>query len=209
LRQIELQTERATPNSPPDVWTDPPQPSKWFALYTTARHEKRVAEHLGLRQIECYLPLYRSERKWSDGSRVTLELPLFPCYLFVHIRRKERGIVLSVPGALAVVGGTGGEPAVLPETTIDALRSGLELRHAQPHPLLTVGQRVRIRSGALAGLEGIVVRNKNGFRVVMTLEHIMQSYSVEVDLEDLELLTAGDLSYAGVAGSERGRMSAR
>jgi transcription antitermination factor NusG len=209
LRQIALQTERATPNSPPDVWTDPPQPSKWFALYTTARHEKRVAEHLRLRRIECYLPLYRSERKWSDGSRVTLELPLFPCYLFVHIRRKERGSVLAVPGALAVVGGTGGEPAVLPETTIDALRSGLELRHAQPHPLLTVGQRVRIRSGALARLEGIVVRNKNGFRVVLTLEHIMQSYSVEVDVEDLELLTPGDLSYASIAGSGRSRFSLR
>jgi transcription antitermination factor NusG len=209
LQQNYLQTERATPNSPPDVLSDVSQASKWFALYTTARHEKRVAEHLGQRQIECYLPLYRSERKWSDGSRVTLELPLFPCYLFVHIRRKERGSVLAVPGAVTVVGGTGGEPAALPDATIDALRSGLELRHAQPHPLVTVGQRVRIRSGALTGLEGIVVRNKNGFRVVMTLEHIMQSYSVEVDLEDLELLTPGDLSYAGITGSDRSRLSLR
>jgi transcription antitermination factor NusG len=209
LQQNYLQTERATPNSPPEVVSDALQARKWFALYTTARHEKRVAEHLAQRQIERYLPLYRSERKWSDGSRVTLELPLFPCYLFIHIRRKERGSVLAVPGAVTVVGGTGGEPAPLPDATIDALRSGLELRHAQPHPLLTVGQRVRIRSGALAGLEGIVVRNKNGFRVVMTLEHIMQSYSVEVDLEDLELLTPGDLSYAGIAATERGRLSLR
>ena len=209
MQQNYLPTERVTPNSPPEILSDALQPSRWFALYTTARHEKRVAEHLLQRQIECYVPLYRSERKWSDGSRVTLELPLFPCYLFIHIQRKERGSVLAVPGALAVVGGTGGEPAALPDATIDALRSGLELRHAQPHPLLTVGQRVRIRSGALAGLEGIVVRNKNGFRVVMTLEHIMQSYSVEVDLEDLELLSPGDLSYAGIVGTERGRLSLR
>jgi transcription antitermination factor NusG len=150
------------------------------------------------RQIEFYLPLYRSERKWSDGSKVTLELPLFPSYLFIHIRRNERVRVLGVPGVLAVVGGTGGEPAPLPDATIEALRSGLELRPAQPHPLMTAGQRVRIRSGALAGLEGIVVRNKNSFRVVMTLQHIMQSYAVEVDLEDLEPLTPGDLPITAI-----------
>jgi transcription antitermination factor NusG len=188
---------------------DSPQPSKWFALYTTARHEKRVAEHLEQRQIECYLPLYKSERKWSDGSRVTLELPLFPGYIFVRMQRNERVQVLSVPGALAVVGGTGGEPAPLPDATIDTLRTGLALRPAQPHPLVTAGRRVRIRSGALAGLEGIVVRTKNGIRVVMTLEHIMQSYAVEVDLEDLEPLIPGDLSSAGIAEAVLNRTGAR
>jgi transcription antitermination factor NusG len=174
------------------------QASEWFALYTTARHEKRVAEHLGQRQIECYLPLYKSERRWSDGSRVTLELPLFPGYIFVHIRRSERVQVLSVPGALSVVGGTGGEPAPLPHGTIETLRMGLMVHSVQPHPLVTAGQRVRIRSGALAGLEGVVVRTKNGIRVVMTLEHIMQSYAVEVDLEDLEPLTPGYISGARI-----------
>ena len=170
-----------------------PQPPGWFALYTASRHEKRVAQHLSQREIEFYLPLYKSKRKWSDGSRVTLDLPLFPGYLFIHIQRSERGRVLGVPGALAVVGGTGGEPAWLPDATIDALRSGLETRLARPHPLLTAGQRVRIRFGALTGFEGIVVRNKNSFRVVLTVEHIMQSYAVEVALEDLEPLTSGEL----------------
>jgi transcriptional antiterminator NusG len=174
---------------------DEPQPSKWFALYTTSRHEKRVARHLRERQIEFYLPLYRLDRKWRDGSRVTLELPLFPGYLFIHIRRNDRVRVLEVPGALAVVSGTGGEPSALPDATIEALREGLELRPAQPHPFMTAGQRVRIRSGALAGFEGIVVRNKSSFRVVLTLEHIMQSYAVEVDLGDLEPLTPGDLPF--------------
>lgn len=171
---------------------------KWFALYTTSRHEKRVALHLTQRQIEYYLPIYRSERRWSDGSRVTLDLPLFPGYLFVHIPRSDRGRVLAVPGALTVVGGTGGEPAPLPDATIDALRAGLKLRPAQPHPLTTAGQKVRIRSGALSGFEGVVVRSKNGFRVVLTLEHIMQSYAVEVDLEDLEPLTPGNPTWAAI-----------
>jgi transcription antitermination factor NusG len=175
-------------HSIPGLMPSGPQPPRWFALYTASRHEKRVAQHLSLREIEFYLPLYKSKRKWSDGSRVTLDLPLFPGYLFIHIQRSERGRVLGVPGALAVVGGTGGEPAWLPDATIDALRSGLETRPARPHSLLTAGQRVRIRSGALAGFEGIVLRNKNSFRVVLTVEHIMQSYAVEVGLEDLEPL---------------------
>ena len=186
----------------PDLLLSLSQASEWFALYTTARHEKRVAEHLGQRQIECYLPLYKSERKWSDGSRVTLELPLFPGYIFVHIQKSERVQVLSVPGALTVVGGTGGGPAPLPDGTVESLRTGLMVRPAQPHPLVTAGQRVRIRSGALAGLEGVVVRTKNGIRVVMTLESIMQSYAVEVDLEDLEPLTRGDISGAGLSKAE-------
>jgi transcription antitermination factor NusG len=170
--------------------------SNWFALYTTPRHEKQVSRHLEQRQIEFYLPLYRSERKWRDGSRVSLDLPLFPSYLFVHIQRSERVRVLEVPGALAVVGGTGGEPAALPDATIEALRSGLERRHAEPHPLLTVGQRVRIQSGALAGLEGVVMRKKNSFRVVLTLEHIMKSIAVEVDGTDLEPISSGDVGCA-------------
>ena len=200
MRQIEDQAGREAPNLPPIRLPEAAQPSNWFALYTTSRHEKRVAEHLTHREIECYLPLYRSQRRWSDGSRVTLELPLFPGYLFIHIQRDERRSALAVPGALAVVGGTGGEPATLPEETIEALKTGLRLNRAQPYPLVTVGQRVRIRSGALGGLEGIVVRHKNSFRVVMTLEHIMQSYAVEVDFEDLEPLAPGNPGFAGRMG---------
>jgi transcriptional antiterminator NusG len=199
----------ASSQPPSEHLSDLLQPSSWFALYTISRHEKRVAEHLGHRQIECYLPVYRSERKWSDGSRVTLELPLFPGYLFIHIRRNQCGRVLSVPGALHIVSGTGGEPAQLPDATIDSLQTGLELRAAQPHPFVTTGQRVHIRSGAFVGFKGIVVRNKNGFRVVLTLEHIMQSFAIEVDLEDLEPLTPGHLSSAGISEVELSRPSWR
>jgi transcription antitermination factor NusG len=170
----------------------------WFALYTTSRHEKRVAQHLCQRHIEFFLPLYRSQRKWNNGSKVTLELPLFPGYLFVRIQRNQRAAVLSVPGALAVVGGTGGEPAALPDSTVDALRQVLELRAAEPHPLMIAGQQARVRTGPLAGLEGVVVRSKGNFRVVITVAHIMKSFSVEVDLENLEPLSSDDLSGFGV-----------
>jgi transcription antitermination factor NusG len=186
--------EAFSPACAPDSLFEP----KWFAVYTASRHEKRVAQHLTQRQIEFYLPLYRSQRKWRDGSRVTLDLPLFPGYLFVHIKRTERTRVLDVPGALAVVGGNGREPVPLPDAAIEALRTGLHLRHAEPHPLLTVGQRARIRSGAMAGLEGIVLRKKNSFRVVLTMEHIQRSIAVEVDGDDLEPLGSDDLSGAAI-----------
>jgi transcription antitermination factor NusG len=160
----------------------------WFAVYTSPRHEKRVSQYLSLKAIEHYLPLYRTQRKWSDGSRVILDLPLFPGYLFVHIDASERVQVLQVPGVLSFVGGTGRQPASLPEAEINALRSGLPLRHAEPHPLLTVGHRARIRSGALAGMVGVVVRRKNSLRVVLTMDLIRQSIAVEVDESELETL---------------------
>jgi transcription antitermination factor NusG len=162
----------------------------WFAVYTTCRHEKRVAQHLERRLIEHYLPTYRSHRRWKDGSKVTLDLPLFPGYIFVHIHRKERVSVLEVPGVLWLVGKTGSQPTPLPEFEIETLRAGLDPLRAEPCTTLTAGQRVRIRAGALAGIEGIVVRQKNGVRVVLTLDLIMQSISVEVSAMDLEPLSA-------------------
>lgn len=205
LQRIEQRSHEETPYSTLNRLHEEQQPQNWLALYTTARHEKRVAQHLSQREIECYLPLYRSDRRWSDGSRVTLDLPLFPGYIFIHIRRNERGNVLSIPGALAVVGGTGGEPASLPDSTIEALRIGLQLVRARPHTLLTAGQRVRIRTGALAGFEGIVVRSKKDCRVVLTLENIMQSYAVEVGMDDLEPLTPRILAGFGLCDTGFGR----
>lgn len=170
---------------------------QWYALYTTCRHEKRVAEHFEQREIEHFLPLYVAHRKWRDGSRVALSLPLFPCYLFVRMERRERARVLSVPGALTLVGGTGGEPAAVPETALAALRQMVAEGRVEPHPLLTVGQQVRICGGAFAGMTGIVSRRKNGFRVVLTLEQIRQGMAVEVDEAELELL--GTATHMAVA----------
>jgi len=80
-----------------------------------------------------------------------------------------------------------GQPAALPDKEIEALRTGLAARlHTEPHPYLTVGRRVRVKSGALEGLEGILIRKKNACRVVLSLELIMKSASVEVDASDLE-----------------------
>jgi transcription antitermination factor NusG len=179
-------------------WPDPsnstilPNPA-WFAVYTVPRHEKRVAQHLSTREIEHFVPLYRAHRRWNDGSRVTLELPLFPSYVFVRIPTAMRFQVLRVPGVLYIVEGTAREPAMLPETDIDVLRRGLHQCSAVPHPYLTAGQRAFIRSGPLTGMEGIVVRTKSGCRVVLTLDLIRESIAVEVGSENLEPLpSSGD-----------------
>ena len=160
---------------------------RWFAVYTTCRHEKRVARHLEQRQIENFLPLYRAQHKWKDGSRALVDLPLFPGYVFVRIESRNRCGVLAVPGVVSMIG-TATRPAPLPDLEVETLRAGLDPMRTEPHPLLIVGQRVRIKAGALAGVEGIVVRKKSGMRVVLTLSLLMQSIAIEVDGDDVELV---------------------
>ena len=152
-------------------------------------------QHLSVRMIERYLPLYHTQRKWSDGSKVNLDLPLFPGYIFVHIKPPERVQVLKVPGVVAIVAGAARQPAPLPASDIDALRTGLHLRCAEPHPLLKIGEKALIRSGALAGMAGVVVRKKNRLRVVLTLDLIMQSIAVDVDEDDLVPLDPGGCTF--------------
>ena len=164
--------------------------SLWFAVYTAPRHEKSVSRHLQQRSIEHFLPLYKSRRKWKDGSKVELDLPLFPNYLFVRIDWKERVRVLEAPGVVSFVTGVGGKPATLHEEAIAHLQSGLTLRGAEPHALLFEGQKARICAGPLTGLEGVVLRHKNSLRVVLTIEQIMRSYSIEVASDELELISA-------------------
>lgn len=170
------------------------EPTGWFALYTVSRHEKRVAQHLSQREIEHFLPLYRAQRRWRDGSRVMLDLPLFPGYMFVRVRRIDRVRVLEVPGAVAMVTGTGGQLVALPDATVEALRSGMESYGVEPHALLVAGRRVRICSGPFVGMEGVVLRNKTRCRVVLTLEHIHRSFSVELGLEEVEPASAEELA---------------
>lgn len=156
----------------------------WYASYTAARHEKRVAAELQARQVEHFLPLYSSVRRWKD-RRVTLDLPLFPGYVFVRLALRDRLRVLTIPSVARLVG-FDGLPAALPDTEIETLRSGLsERRGAAPHPFLTVGRQVRIVSGPFAGLQGFLQRRKGGLRVIVSLQLIQQSVAVEVDEADL------------------------
>ena len=171
---------------PPSLQTSE-RPPHWYAVYTSPRHEKRVREHLGHRRVECFLPLFRSIHRWKNGCKAQVELPLFPGYLFVNIPRSERFRVLDVPGVLSFVGPRG-EPARLSDFEIETLRSGLHLQKFEPYRGLAIGQKVRINAGALQGLEGTLVRNANGLRVVITVELIQQSVAVELDADAVEAL---------------------
>jgi transcription antitermination factor NusG len=167
----------------------------WYAAYTSANHEKKVAAELQRRSVECFLPLYSSVRRWQD-RRVKLELPLFPSYIFVHLPLQERLRVLQVPGVVRLVG-FGNCAAPVPEIEItrirDILNQGLR---TEPHRYLTAGRRVRVKTGPLVGLEGIVVRRKNQLRFVVSVELIMRSMAVEVDLADIEPVQIGLLRAA-------------
>jgi transcription antitermination factor NusG len=158
---------------------------QWYAVYTLANHEKRVTEQFRERSVEHFLPLYEAVRSWKD-RRVKLQLPLFPGYVFVRLALRDRLQVLQVPSVVRLVG-FNGHPAVLPDKEIEALRTSAAMRFsAEPHPYLTVGRRVRIKSGPLTGVEGILVRRKSIFRVVLSLDFILRSAAVEIDASDIE-----------------------
>jgi transcription antitermination factor NusG len=172
--------------SPPPFQTTERGPH-WYAVYTSPRHEKRVRQHLEYRRVESFLPLFRSIRRWKNGCKAQVELPLFPGYLFVNIPRIERVRVLDVPGVLSFVGPKA-EPARLSDFEIETLRIGLHLQKFEPYRGLAIGQRVRINAGALQGLEGTLVRNAKGLRVVITVNLIQQSVAVELDADAVKPL---------------------
>jgi transcription antitermination factor NusG len=158
---------------------------RWYAAYTRANHEKRVAEQLCIREVENYLPVYTSVRQWKD-RKLKLDLPLFAGYVFVRLALRDRGLVQQVPGVAWLVGFSG-HPSALPDEEIEMLRSGLSsgLR-AEPHAYLTVGRRVRLKSGPLAGMQGILLRRKGSFRVVISIDLIQRAVVVDADAADVD-----------------------
>jgi transcription antitermination factor NusG len=161
--------------------------ASWYAIFTRPQNEKSTARHLLLRELECFLPLHETVRRWKNRQKVCLSLPLFPCYLFVRISARERGHVLSTPGVLKIVG-NGRGPIPVPDATMDFLRSDYGTKHLEPFHELAVGARVRITAGAMRGLQGTLVRKNNNFRFVLTIEPVNLHAAVEIDLQDLEAI---------------------
>jgi transcription antitermination factor NusG len=156
----------------------------WYAVYTNANHEKRVAQQLGERSIEHLLPLYDSVRRWKD-RRIRLQMPLFPGYVFVRFALRDRVHVLQIPSVAHLVS-FGGHPAPLPEEDVQAIQSCLNQGlHVEPHPYLQAGRRARVRSGPLRGMDGIILRRKNRTRFILSFDLIMRSVAVEIDQTEL------------------------
>jgi transcription antitermination factor NusG len=161
----------------------------WFAVFTLPKNEKAVVKHLSLRSVETFLPTYEDVRVWKNRQRVNVVLPLFPSYLFVHINRWERVKVLQSPGVLHIVG-NGRDDVSLSDAELEFLRSGLNGRKIEPFGDFVVGERVRIKSGLMQGVEGVLVRKKAKLRFVLAINLIKQYAAVEIDADDLELVLA-------------------
>jgi transcription antitermination factor NusG len=161
----------------------------WHAVFTLPQNEKSVARHLEIREVESFLPTYETIHVWNNRQRKKVILPLFPSYLFVHIAAVERARVLESPGVLTIVG-QGRELCPIPDAEIEFLRSGLCRQRVEPFRELVIGQRVRIRSGIMCGVEGTLVRKGDSLRFVLTLNLINQNAAVEVDAAALEPICA-------------------
>ena len=160
---------------------------KWFAVQTRSRHEKVVAQRLCDKGVVTFLPLVRGIHRWSD-RRKTVELPLFSCYVFVKFvpRNEERLRVLLVDGVLNFVG-PHGQGIAIPEEQIDAVRTLVQAHLPYcSHPFLKIGQRVRIRSGALDGVEGILVARGGERTLVVSVDAIDRSLAVRIEGYDVE-----------------------
>jgi transcription antitermination factor NusG len=170
----------------------------WWAIYTKHQHEKTVAEVLAGKGFEVFLPLHESMRRWKDRQKV-LSLPLFPCYVFVRGELSRRLQVVSTPGIHMVLS-RGEQIELIPNAEIDAIRRAVQGSYKiEPHPFLRIGERVRVTRGSLEGVEGILVRKKNLYRLVLSVEMVAQSVGVEVSASDVEPISPAPKSASSVA----------
>lgn len=160
-------------------------PSCWYALYTKHQHEKSVARNLLCKGFETFLPLYAAARNWKDRAKL-LHLPLFPCYVFLKTNLERRLDIITTPGVHALVS-NGGHPATIPAAQIESIRQVVSSSaHVEPYPFLKCGDWVRVRSGPLTGVHGILVRNKTIYRLVVSVEMLGRAAAVEIDAVSIE-----------------------
>jgi transcription antitermination factor NusG len=154
--------------------------SRWFAVRVKSQHERTVATAIRGKGLTDFLPVYESRRRWSDRVK-SVEMPLFPGYVFCHIDPAVRLPILTIPGVMHFVG-IGKAPVPIEDGEIQAIqkaeRSGLRV---EPSAYLNVGQRVRLEEGPLEGMEGILLEVRNHCRIVVSLTLLQRSISVEIE----------------------------
>jgi transcription antitermination factor NusG len=163
------------------------QSCAWYAVYTKHQHEKSASNLLSKKGFEVLLPLYNARRHWKDRAKI-VSLPVFPCYLFLRADLDRRLDVLRTPGVFWLVGNEG-RACPIPESEIEAVRkitqNPLQIE-PHPYPSLQDGDFVRIRNGALAGIQGILMHIKNRYRVILSVSVLQKAVSVEVDISSVE-----------------------
>jgi transcription antitermination factor NusG len=161
----------------------------WFVLTAKHQHEPTVARLLAAKGLAVFQPRYSEVRRWKDRQK-TIELPLFPGYVFFRAGLERRVEVLSTPGVFSIVS-FGNDAAEIDGEEIDAIRRACDSRMAvRPHPFLTVGDRVSVTAGPLAGVSGILQKHKDACRLVLSIELLGRSAAVEIDAADVERIPA-------------------
>ena len=175
----------------PAVDVEPFDSLSWFVLYVQSRHEKFVSTLLKAKGIATCLPLTVTLRKWCD-RRKHVEEPMFPGYVFCQFDPKIRVPILSTPGVLQILG-AGKEALPLRDEEINALKTLERAKAAvEESPFITKGQIVRIQSGPLKGLSGVVCECKNGLRVIISVALLQRSVAVEVNQTQIAPINLDD-----------------
>jgi transcription antitermination factor NusG len=158
---------------------------RWYGIHTRHQHEGSVASILSNKGFKVFYPTYESVRKWKDRSK-KLSLPLFPGYVFLADDIENRLLIVSTPGVSRILS-FAGQPAVIPCSEMQALRRSTDCGFKlTPHPFLNTGDRLRVKSGPLAGTEGILTRKKDIYRLVLSVEILGRSAAVEIDASLVE-----------------------
>jgi transcription antitermination factor NusG len=177
--------------------------SGWYALYTRHQCEKVVCQALSDKGFDAFLPQYRAIHSWKD-RRKELLLPLFPNYVFIRGGLDRMLNILTTPGVHSLVA-WGGRPADIPQEEIDAVRRLVDSSlRIEPHPFLKCGDWVRIKSGPLEGIQGILVRKRSAFRLVLSVEVLAQSASAEVDISVVERVRCTEVDRNDVVRIDKG-----
>lgn len=163
---------------------------KWYVVHVRSRHEFSVSERLVKSGMDAFLPAVERLRRWKDRKKL-ITFPLFPGYLFVRIRKNndEKLAVLKTPGVVRFIGQTPGEPEPVPDEQIQSLKRLVECKEAlDPYPYLKEGNKVKIKSGPLAGVEGILVERKGMHLLVLSVDILRQGVSIQVEASSVEAL---------------------
>ena len=177
---------------------------RWYAIYTRHQHEKSVAQILTAKGFETFLPLHSSAHHWKDRTKI-LSLPLFPCYVFLNGDLEHGRLqIVTTPGVHGVVS-SGGQPAPIPIIEIEGIQRVVESgARIEPHPYIKCGNWMRVKYGPLTGIEGILVRKKNMYRLVLSVKMLGKAVSVEVDAYQTEPVKAVHFTKGSGGGHRAG-----
>jgi transcription elongation factor/antiterminator RfaH len=163
---------------------------KWYVVHVRSRHEVSVTERLVKLGVDAFLPVIERMRRWKDRKKL-ISFPLFPGYLFVRISRNqsEKLTILKTPGVVRFIGRIPGEPEAVPDEQILSLKRLVESKETlDPYPYLKEGNKVKIKNGPLAGVEGILVERKGMHNLVLSVDILQQGVSIQVDASSVEAL---------------------